>query len=195
MKTPMSDYALGTGLATDLINTAPTGRSSGEALTSPTALGRFLVEHGVEPHAMLAAPRLTTDDLDEVRSLRKELRSLVLAGDEISVVTGATELLTRAGTVPTLLRDSAGRWQWHLCTARGAPLADELGAFAAAGFLGVLRALGHARFRSCVSPVCDGVFVDTSKAGRRRYCMPALCGNRLNVANHRARKVTGEEPA
>ncbi|MFI0465948.1 CGNR zinc finger domain-containing protein [Saccharopolyspora sp. 5N102] len=56
------------------------------------------------------------------------------------------------------------------------------------GLLGALRALGHDRFRDCASPGCNGVFVDTSRAGRRRYCMPELCGNRLNVANHRARR-------
>jgi predicted RNA-binding Zn ribbon-like protein len=54
--------------------------------------------------------------------------------------------------------------------------------------LGTLRTLGYERFRSCASPTCNGVFVDTSRGGRRRYCMPALCGNRINVANHRRRQ-------
>jgi len=58
---------------------------------------------------------------------------------------------------------------------------------AALGLLGVLRALDAHRFRACASPTCSGVFVDTSRAGRRRYCMPDLCGNRANVAAHRAR--------
>jgi hypothetical protein len=29
------------------------------------------------------------------------------------------------------------------------------------------------------------------QAGRRRYCMPEVCGNRLNVASHRALRQTG----
>ncbi|MFI9778449.1 CGNR zinc finger domain-containing protein [Streptomyces sp. NPDC051956] len=33
------------------------------------------------------------------------------------------------------------------------------------------------------------MFVDTSKAGRRRYCTPEVCGNRRNVANYRARRL------
>jgi predicted RNA-binding Zn ribbon-like protein len=33
------------------------------------------------------------------------------------------------------------------------------------------------------------VFIDTTRPGRRRYCMPGLCGNRINVANHRARRA------
>jgi predicted RNA-binding Zn ribbon-like protein len=32
------------------------------------------------------------------------------------------------------------------------------------------------------------MFVDTSRAGRRRYCVPEVCGNRINVAAHRARR-------
>ncbi|MEK8171675.1 CGNR zinc finger domain-containing protein [Streptomyces sp. M19] len=67
-------------------------------------------------------------------------------------------------------------------------LADELAVLTGTGLLGALRTLGHTRFRPCASPVCDGVFVDTSRAGRRRYCMPDLCGNRINVAKHRARR-------
>lgn len=35
------------------------------------------------------------------------------------------------------------------------------------------------------------MFVDTSRAGPRRYCTPDPCGNRLNVANHRARRREG----
>ncbi|MGW6399398.1 CGNR zinc finger domain-containing protein [Streptomyces sp. NPDC055134] len=37
------------------------------------------------------------------------------------------------------------------------------------------------------------MFVDTSKAGRRRYCTPEVCGNRRNVANYRARRLAGGE--
>ncbi|MEV7379817.1 CGNR zinc finger domain-containing protein [Streptomyces lydicus] len=34
-----------------------------------------------------------------------------------------------------------------------------------------------------------GVFIDTTRRGRCRYCMPGLCGNGINVANHRARQA------
>ncbi|MGW3471407.1 CGNR zinc finger domain-containing protein [Saccharopolyspora sp. NPDC000995] len=35
-----------------------------------------------------------------------------------------------------------------------------------------------------------GTFIDTTRPGRRRYCMPGLCGNRINFANHRACRAT-----
>ncbi|MDJ1131700.1 CGNR zinc finger domain-containing protein [Streptomyces iconiensis] len=67
--------------------------------------------------------------------------------------------------------------------------AGQFAALTATGLLGTLRTLGPTRFRPCASPDCEGAFIDTSRAGRRRYCTPDLCGNRLNVANHRARRA------
>ena len=194
MQTPLADYAQGAALATALTNSRPTSRSSGELLTGPSALGRFLTEHLAPPAptAYTTQPPAhlpTVHDLAQVRALRQELYRLIAADDEESLVTGATALLGRAAR-PTLRRDPTGRWQWHVVTPPEATLAEQLGVVAACGLLGTLRALGHDRFRRCASPGCTGVFVDTSKAGRRRYCMPSLCGNRLNVANHRARRVT-----
>ncbi len=112
------------------------------------------------------------------------------AGTEDQAVDGAAALVQRAGAGPTLSRDPEGRWQWYVTTSADASVADELAVLMGTGMLGAIRTLGHDRFRPCVSPVCDGMFVDTSKAGRRRYCTPAICGNRLNVANHRARRAT-----
>lgn len=34
------------------------------------------------------------------------------------------------------------------------------------------------------APHCHGAFVDTSRNGRRRYCEPTVCGNRINVASY-----------
>ena len=74
---------------------------------------------------------------------------------------------------------------------RGRLLADELAAVVGTGLLGVVRTLSRERFRHCTADDCDGMFVDVSKAGRRRYCTPGVCGNRRNVANHRARVREG----
>ncbi|MGW5647945.1 CGNR zinc finger domain-containing protein [Saccharopolyspora sp. NPDC003752] len=186
MKATFNDYALGAGVATDLVNTAPEVRSAGEVLVDPAALAHFLEEHEIRVDA-LAGGGPSAADLDQVRALRQEVRAVIEA-DEDRLVEGASALVARAVAGPSLHRDDGGRWQWHVATAPHASLADELAVFVGTGLLGALRALGHDRFRDCASPVCNGVFVDTSRAGRRRYCMPELCGNRLNVANHRARR-------
>lgn len=194
MQVALTDYVLGAGVATGLVNTAPRVRSSGDALAHPADLERFLGDHGVHVDAVPAGGCPTDADLRDVHALRGQIRSVIEAAGTDQAVDGATALIRRASLGPSLYRDSTGRWQWCVGTAADASLADELAVLAGVGLLGVLQALDHDRFRHCASPACDGMFVDTSRAGRRRYCMPDLCGNRLNVANHRARRRTGAPP-
>ncbi|WP_063759874.1 CGNR zinc finger domain-containing protein [Streptomyces sclerotialus] len=195
MKLPFSDYARGAGVATDLVNTsALVRRSTGEMLVDPTALGRFLSEFEIPVDHAAPGRRLTEEDLEQVLALRQELRALLECDNEDRVAEGANALVRRAGMGTSLERDADGRWQWYVSTGPDASLADELAAMIGTGLLGVLRTLNHDRIRHCSSPVCDGMFVDTSKAGRRRYCMPDLCGNRLNVAKHRARRLAASAP-
>ncbi len=59
-------------------------------------------------------------------------------------------------------------------------------ASAAAGVAMVLAESDPSRLGRCAAPGCRTVFVDVSRAGRRRYCTPA-CATRVNVAAHRAR--------
>ncbi|MFC9063828.1 CGNR zinc finger domain-containing protein [Streptomyces harbinensis] len=190
MKVSFSDYAWGAGLATDLVNTSPlVWKSAGEMLPGTDDLTAFLDEHGMPGATPTAA------DLRQIHRLRDDLRTVLEAGTEDETAAGANALINRATTAPVLERDSERRWQWYLTTPTGAPLTTQLAVATGTGLLGTLRTLGHARFRPCASPTCDGVFVDTSRAGRRRYCMPELCGNRVNVARHRARKQAGDAPA
>lgn len=46
---------------------------------------------------------------------------------------------------------------------------------------------GLERVRSCPGEDCGWLFLDTSKAGRRRWCSMAICGNRMKTRRHRAR--------
>ncbi|MCP2170402.1 CGNR zinc finger domain-containing protein [Goodfellowiella coeruleoviolacea] len=192
MHISISDYPLGAAVATDLVNTSPTVRdTTGEALPDPDALAGFLVEHDVHLDATADGRAPTDTDLFQVHLLRREVRGTIETETEDQAVAGASVLLRRAALGPTLRRHADGGWRWTVPTAPGAPLADELAALVGIGLLGAVRALGHGRFRACAAPGCRGVFVDTSRAGRRRYCMPERCGNRLNVANHRARQRVG----
>ncbi|PSL01303.1 putative RNA-binding Zn ribbon-like protein [Haloactinopolyspora alba] len=188
MKASLDSYTDGARLATDLVNTSARVRTAGDVLADPDALARFLAEHDLEPAALAGGRSPGHDDLEQVRQLREDVRAAIEPGTEEQGIADATALAARAAGTPGLHRDRAGRWQWHLTTSPQASLADELAVTIGMGLLGTLQALNHDRFRRCASPVCDGLFVDTSKSGRRRYCMPEVCGNRLNVANHRARQ-------
>lgn len=191
MQAFLDDYQSGATLATDLANTDPQVWHGEDQLDDPAELARFLVRHDVP---LDADP--TPADLDAVRSLRAPLRAAIEAGeraagggaaDEDDAVARASAMVARGGGSPVLARDDAGRWRWAV-RAGDVGLADRVALTAGLGLLGVLRTLAADRFRACASPTCSGVFVDTSRAGRRRYCMPELCGNRANVAAHRARR-------
>ncbi|MFI7444919.1 ABATE domain-containing protein [Nonomuraea indica] len=137
MLIPITDYAAGAA-ATDLVNTSPTVRAHrGEALTGPEALAGFPTEHGLRPDAL--AGGLTEQDVFEVHLLRREVRGIMETETEEQAVAGAAALTRRAGLAPVLRRDGDGRWQWHVPTAPGASLADELAALAGIALFGVGR--------------------------------------------------------
>jgi predicted RNA-binding Zn ribbon-like protein len=55
----------------------------------------------------------------------------------------------------------------------------------------LVRAIGSGqddRFRICASETCRWIFYDESRAGRRRWCDMATCGNRAKARRHRARQ-------
>ncbi|QXJ23349.1 CGNR zinc finger domain-containing protein [Actinomadura graeca] len=191
MDISITGYTVGAAVGGDLVGTSPTVRGdAGEALPDPGALMRFLSEHDVRLDAVADRRGPSADDVRDVQLLRREVRGILETETGDQAVAGGIVLLRRAGRSPVLRREDGG-WQWYVPTEPGAPLAAELAALIAVGLLGTVRALGHERFRACAAPGCRGVFADTSRAGRRRYCMPGVCGNRLNVANHRARRRTG----
>ncbi|MGA4844461.1 CGNR zinc finger domain-containing protein [Streptomyces sp. G45] len=195
MKFDFSDYAWGAAVATGLVNTSAEVRSIGEVLTDPDALARFLDEHGLRPSALGDGGSPGPEDLAQVHALRQEVRDILETESEAAVVASATALIGRGGMGLTLTRDDRDQWQWSVTTSPGATLAEQLAVLVGTGLLGTLRTLSLGRFRHCTAPDCNGMFVDTSKAGRRRYCMPEVCGNRRNVANYRARRQTAAAPS
>ena len=52
----------------------------------------------------------------------------------------------------------------------------------------VLGGADLGRLRECVNPRCTRLFVDTSRAGNRRWCGMTECGNTAKVAAFRARR-------
>ncbi|GAA4829652.1 hypothetical protein GCM10023201_16520 [Actinomycetospora corticicola] len=175
MQVLLDDYTWSAGVAMDLVNTSPTVWRGVEKLDALDALTAFLGEHGLGGWAV------GPDDLPPVRALRERLRPLIEEPDPERRVLVAGELTAAVGGVT--LADG-----WAATVPDGTPVTAMLGAVAGLGILAVQLHLGPDRFRPCSSDTCSGVFIDTSRPGRRRYCMPGLCGNRANVAAHRARR-------
>jgi predicted RNA-binding Zn ribbon-like protein len=53
----------------------------------------------------------------------------------------------------------------------------------------------HGRLGSCADQACGWVFLDTSKAGSRRWCRSADCGNRERVRRHYRQQTERGRPA
>lgn len=68
----------------------------------------------------------------------------------------------------------------------GTPAADEV---AMAALLDALDLVGTRpeRVRSCDHEACTLWFLDTSKAGRRRWCSMETCGNRAKARRHQSK--------
>ena len=61
----------------------------------------------------------------------------------------------------------------------------------------IVREIGNGhddRIRICANDTCRWIFYDESRAGRRRWCDMATCGNRAKAQRHRARQKEGDQP-
>lgn len=197
MQVALDDYVWAAGIATELVNTAAEVWRGDDQLPDLAALVAFTDLHGsrcgnddVAGALSALARRCRTADLQAVHALRRTVRDLIDHPDRDHLVAGATALTSPARGA-TLIPDPAheNRTRWAVPLRDGATVADALSLICGIGILGAVHTLGEQRFRPCGAPTCKGVFIDTTRPGRRRYCMPGLCGNRINVANHRARQA------
>lgn len=179
MQVAFDDYAWAAGVATDLVLTAPGVWHGTDKLADVAELRAFLDEHDL---AAVAAR-----DLAGVHTTRTRLRELVDDPDPERLTARASALTAPVGGLGL---DGTGR-RWTALLPEDAGPGQVLSLVGGLGVLGVLAHLGPERFRPCASDTCSGVFIDTSRPGRRRYCMPGVCGNRANVAAHRARRRGG----
>ncbi|OZD08000.1 hypothetical protein CH275_05380 [Rhodococcus sp. 06-235-1A] len=183
MQALLDDYIQGAAFATELVNTSPAvWVVAGDQLRDSESLHAFLVENDVQTEAP------DEHDLEQVRALRERLRPIVDASSPGELVDLTHELLSTVPHHVELVEVEGNGWRWQATTDGVDTVAQELTVFTGYALLSALRMLGFERFRGCASPTCNGVFVDVSRGGRRRYCMPDLCGNRINVANHRQRR-------
>ncbi|MBO2449375.1 CGNR zinc finger domain-containing protein [Actinomadura barringtoniae] len=198
MQVAFDDYVWAAGVATELVNTTAEVWHGADHLPDLAALVEFTDQHGDQPGNRTAlsdlARRASKADLQAVHALRTTVRDLIDHPTRDQLIAGATTL-TAPALGATLVPDPAhhDRTRWAAPLNEKATVADALSLVCGIGILGVVHTLGEQRFRPCGSPTCRGAFIDTTRPGRRRYCMPGLCGNRVNVANHRARQAATRE--
>ncbi|WP_043783280.1 CGNR zinc finger domain-containing protein [Amycolatopsis rifamycinica] len=152
-----------------------------ERLPDPAALGRWFTEAGLTPED----PPCTVADLTAARELREAVYRLMLGR-----LTGDPAAEADVATV--------NRWAAHPppVTAlhvtpeglRARPASATVPALLAAIAADAVAVLGDAalRLRECADPGCTLLFLDTSRAGARRWCSMSACGSRDKMQRYRA---------
>ena len=154
-----------------------------DLLATPDDLGRWLVAAG------LAAknPEPSPSDLRDARALREAIYRLAVA---------------RCDDKPFAARDRAVVNRWAALPPPVPQLANHGVTWPSRGVRALLAGIARdavellggeqsGRIRQCSGDGCALLFLDTSRAGDRRWCSMKGCGNKAKVAEFRRRKRGG----
>lgn len=174
-------------LALDLVNTEVV--SQGQPLDLLTTTDDLTAWLRIEAERLGARPRPSADLLERLRALRADLKALfdaVLEGKRLprAAVDRVNEASGLAPTFPVLELDD-GAAHGREAVAGADPGATAL-AVVARSAIAILGGPERERVRRCEGPNCILLFLATNP--RRQWCSPALCGNRVRVARHYARR-------
>ena len=161
-------------------NTHPSASRSGlDEIPTPLSLTTML-------DAVKYSGRFDRDDaeLASVHQTRDLLRS-VWTQSRDDLVASVNTMLQDGRALPYLYRHDHLDWHLH-ATPLDAPLAERMRVEAALGIADLVRADTTSRMRACDAFDCDGLFVDLSRNGSRRFCS-IRCGNRMNMVAFRER--------
>jgi hypothetical protein len=167
--------------AVALANTdAAASRSGDDELSTPAQLTAILNEHSY-------SGRFDRDDaeLDDVRTTRTLLRR-VWTLDLDNAVTEVNRMLREAHALPYLFKHDAFDWHLH-ATDNDAPLAERIRVEVSLAIVDVIRSGAIDRLRVCEADNCEGLLVDLSRNGSKRFCS-VRCGNRMNMVAFRERQ-------
>lgn len=171
------DTAMSLQAAVELVNTA----SEPDTLQTVADLDEFYARF-----QYTGRHQRTRAELDEVRALRAELRSLFTASRE-DAVGMVNRMLAEAGAVPQLVRHEPYDWHVH-AVSPDASLATRMSVETAMAMIDVIRADEMSRLGTCDDEECDGIVLDLSRNRSKRFCS-TTCGNRNAVAAYRARQA------
>ena len=192
---------LGDHLALDFLNTTAAPRGSPiEWIGNGRDLLDWLAGAGaIDPAyadrlAAAAAPAALDDVAEEAVGLREWFRYVVTrarAGGRDAVTTEEVDhlngLLARGAMFQRV--EFAGQdGRLRLVTDRHWREPGELLVPLAAAMANLVCEGNLDLVRRCENPACTLWFYDRTRGHRRRWCSPAVCGNRAKVAAHRERK-------
>ncbi|MFI9560690.1 CGNR zinc finger domain-containing protein [Nonomuraea endophytica] len=163
----------GAALSADLVNTAD---------YSPGALTPIL-----SANAMLR-PELTPAQAGELELWAGRLDPVFGERDQETQIELINDLLKMTAATPYVSAHDGRKPHLHFFSI-DADIVSRAKDTTAGGLAMAISFSDGRRLGRCDREGCVIVYVDTSRNGRRRFCSLA-CANRVNVANHRARRVT-----
>ncbi|GAA3859468.1 CGNR zinc finger domain-containing protein [Saccharothrix violaceirubra] len=150
-----------------------------DGVTTPDTLAAWLSAQG---HTV--AERPDEAHVREFRALREAAyRLLGAAVDGTTPARVDVDLVNRCARQPA----PAVVLSPDLAAVRERPTVAQVLGVLARDVVDLLTGPDRDRLHQCEAEVCGSYFVDTSRAGRRRWCSSATCGNRVRVAAHRSR--------
>ncbi|TFB90062.1 CGNR zinc finger domain-containing protein [Cryobacterium sp. HLT2-28] len=167
--------------AVELGNTDPAASRSGtDELATLDQLAEFLAQYPF-------SGRIDGDERErrDVLRARDQVR-LVWALDRDDAVLQVNSMLAAAHALPYLARHDGTDWHLH-ATTPDAPLGERMRVEAALALTDVIRMDEMQRLRICEADDCEGLILDLSRNGSKRFCS-ARCGSRMNMIAFRKRK-------
>lgn len=161
-------------------NTHPSASRTGlDEIATPAELTVLLEEHSYSGKMMRDEAELR--EVQEARDLLRRIWTL----DRDDAVPEVNRMLSDARALPFLMRHD--HFDWHLhATSQDAPLAQRIRVEAALALVDVIRTGETARMRICDADDCEGLLIDLSRNGSKRFCS-IRCGNRMNQLAYRER--------
>jgi predicted RNA-binding Zn ribbon-like protein len=164
-----------------LANTDPVASKTGaDDIATVETLGAFLKENRF-------SGRIDHDEaeLREVLETRTLVRTTWTL-DRDDMVDEVNAMLREAHALTQLARHDGTDWHLH-ATAPDAPLAERIRVEVSLALADVIRSGATDRLRTCEADDCEGLLVDLSRNGSRRFCS-VRCGNRMNMIAYRERQ-------
>jgi len=170
-----------------------------ERLSSLDTAVAWLVDAGVAPDATAVTGRARSA-ADREKLLQRLITTRTALRDVAHAV--AHEEAPPRSAIDEVNRALASRERIELVAADdgvrlghshvGEPVDDVLARIAEP----IVREIGNGhddRIRICANDTCQWLFYDESRAGRRRWCDMATCGNRAKAQRHRERQKDAAE--
>ena len=168
-----------------LCNTDPSASRSGEdELATVDQLSALLSHYGYT--GRIDHDEAELRDVHRTRALLRHVWTLS-RDDAVEVV---NKMLRDAKALPHLVRHDAQDWHMH-ATEPGSPLAERMRVEAALALIDVIRMNEMDRLRICEADNCEGLLLDLSRNGMKRFCT-VRCGNRMNMIAFRERRADRE---